>query len=98
MNLEKIDEKVNAILDRKEYVFNAGFDGATASNADARKEIAKILGVDENFVVVKKILQKFGIKNGRITAYFYLSKDVMDKVEVIHKKAKKKMEEAKPAN
>ncbi len=90
MNLDKISEKVNPILDRKEYVFNAEFDSATVSNLDAKKEITKILSADEGLVVIKKILQKFGVKNGRIYAYLYLNKETLGQIEVIHKKAKKK--------
>ena len=96
MNLEKLSEKVNPHLDRKEYVFNAEFDNTTISNVNARKEVAKLLGTNEDLVVIKKILQKFGIKQGKIYAYLYFNKETMDKLEIIHKKAKKK-EEAKPA-
>ncbi len=96
MNIEKSSEKVNPYLDRKEYVFNAEFDDKTVSNVDAKKEIAKLLGTNEDLIVIKKILQKFGIKQGKIYAYLYFNKEIMNQLEIIHKKAKKK-EEAKPA-
>ncbi|MBI4155202.1 hypothetical protein HY498_03910 [Candidatus Woesearchaeota archaeon] len=96
MNLEKISEKVNPILDRKELVFNALFDSCTLSKVNAKKELAKLLGADENLIVIKKIVQRFGEGKGKIHAMLYLNKETLDKIEIVHKKAKKKVEE-KPA-
>jgi len=96
MNLEKISEKVNPVLDRKEIVFNALFDSSTLSKANAKKELAKLLGADENLIVIKKIVQRFGESKGKIHAMLYLNKETLDKIEIVHKRAKKKVEE-KPA-
>ena len=90
MNLEKISEKANPLLERKEIVFKVEFDSNTISKVNAKKEIAMALGADEDLIVIKKILQNYGFKTGKIYATLYFNKENLDKIEIIHKKAKKK--------
>jgi ribosomal protein S24E len=95
MQLEKISEKLNPILDRKEIVFSAVFDNSTVSKGVAKKEVAKSLGADESLIIIQKISQNFGENKGKIYVKSYLNKEMLEKLEVIHKKAKK--QESKPA-
>ncbi len=105
MEMKINSTKENALLDRKEVTGTISFKGATPSNAELAKEVAKSVKADASLVVVKQIYTAFGETNATFKAHAYASKDIMATLEKKGKKAlekeaaaaKKKEEAAKKA-
>ncbi len=98
MNLEIIDKKQNPVLSRIEIKATIGFEKATPSNDEVKKEIASKLKADEKLVVIKGIYTDFGITKADVNAYVYKTKKDLDKIEPKKKEKKEKKPKAeKPA-
>ena len=83
-------EKKNPFLSRIEYEIEVASD-VTPNES----QIKEILGKSEELTVVKKIKGKFGKQIFIVEAVVYDSLDNKEKIEVIPKKVRKKMEKEK---
>ena len=83
----KIQEKIrNDLLGREEI--NVALD-TNSKSEDIRAELASLLAKDQELVVVKQILGRYGSKEFNVKAYAYDSKGILDKLESATKKAVK---------
>ena len=78
----KIKSQVeNPLLSRKELVAEISFDKSTPSNAEVKAAIAKEAKADESLVAVKNIFTAVGSKTAVVSAYHYMNKEDMAKIE-----------------
>jgi len=81
-NIRKVREFDNPLLYRKEYLFAIMHDSQpTPSRAEFREEIAKLLGVDKNLVVIKNLKTEFGTNTTYAEVYVYSNKEKMLEIE-----------------
>jgi len=90
MNVQKIQERKNALLSRREITGVITFTGATPSNNEVRKQLATKLSADEKLVVIKQVLTEYGDATAEISAVVYDSEDVKKTLEPKVKEKKKK--------
>ena len=76
--MEIIENKENKLLGRKEIVAKLANTGSTPARADIKANIAKVLKVDENLVIVNEVSNYFGNSNIKIKAKVYDSKEVLE--------------------
>jgi ribosomal protein S24E len=96
MDLKIIDKNEQPMLSRIEITGKLEFQGATPSTADVKKQLSSELKVGEDLIVVKNIATHFGSETADLTAYAYLNKEDMGKIEP-KPKEKKAKPGAKPA-
>ena len=94
MDVKILEKKEAQLLSRTEIIADVGFTGATPSVNAVKQRFADDLKVDQNLVVVKQILTKFGSSSAKIRIYAYKNKEAMEKVEPKSKKKKEKPAEA----
>jgi ribosomal protein S24E len=92
MEQKIIKQEKNPFLNREELVIEIKSDITPSFD-----EVKKIIGKDENLIVVKKVETNFGKKVFTADAVVYESAEAKDKIETIPKKVRKKMEEDKKA-
>lgn len=93
MNIEKVDEKENPLLLRKEINFKITYDKEKSpSKEEVKKLLINTLKCDENLIVLNKINQIFGKNEARVNLYLYNNIENLKKIE---KKKKVKKEHAK---
>lgn len=93
MESKIISQVKNNSLGREEFVLVVSSD-----NNPSKKEIAEALNKDAELTVVRQIKGSFGKNSFDVDAVVYNTKVDKDKVEVITRKARKKLaEEAKKA-
>ena len=100
MEIEITKEKENRLLHRTEMEGTIRFERETPSRADIIKYIAAKKNVPENLVVVAKVNQKFGARDGKVDIRIYESESMMKSIEpryMLKRQAKtpKKVEEPK---
>ncbi len=78
------------LLNRKEISVDIDFSGITPKKDEIKKRLANSLKVDEELVVVKKIVQRYGGNKIKVFARVYKDKNSLDKIETIKKKKKEK--------
>jgi len=83
----------NPLLGRLEVSGVLEFEGATPSNAQLAEALAKELKKELGLVVVKSIYTRFGHQNAEFTAVIYNDEAAKDKIEMLTKHIKKKLEE-----
>lgn len=81
-----LENKENFLLKRREILAIVEADKTPSFN-EANELIAKDMKVDKEVVVIKKIDSDFGVKNFKIKAFIYNSKEDKEKIE---KKPKEK--------
>ncbi|MEM1895613.1 MAG: hypothetical protein QXR54_00270 [Nanopusillaceae archaeon] len=82
MEIKIIERNENKILDREEIYAIVEHKGeATPRREDIKKKIAAIIGVDENLLVVKKILSLYNQQKSRVWVNVYKNKEAMLKIE-----------------
>ncbi|MEX0568123.1 MAG: 30S ribosomal protein S24e, partial [Candidatus Njordarchaeota archaeon] len=70
MVIRKIRDQENPLLYRKEYIFAVIHDAqSTPARKKLREEIAKLLGVDQNMVVVRRIKTDFGTNTSKVEVH-----------------------------
>ncbi|MFA4960217.1 MAG: hypothetical protein WC548_00990 [Candidatus Pacearchaeota archaeon] len=90
MESKIISQKKNPFLEREEIVIEIE-NGVTPSY----DEVKKIVGKDKELVVIKKVSANFGRYKFIAEVVVYDNKEAKDKIEVVPKKIRKKMEEEK---
>ena len=91
MESKIIHQEKNPFLHREEFIIE--FKSESNPSFD---DIRKVLGKDDELVVVKKINSNFGRKSFTAETVVYDSKESKEKIETSPKKIKKKSEGAKP--
>ena len=87
------EKKENPLLNRTEVKGSIEFDDITPSNVKLAESLAKETKKDINLIVVKSIYTNFGQKLADFEAIIYDNKEARDKIEMLTKHIKKKMEE-----
>jgi ribosomal protein S24E len=93
MEVKNIKETKNLVFDRRE-VQGTIISESTPSNKEATTLLAKKLSAPEEAIKINGIYGKFGMKEFKVTANVYKSKEEKNKVE---KKTKKEIDEEKKA-
>ncbi|MEM3412127.1 MAG: hypothetical protein QW735_00245 [archaeon] len=91
MNLEKIDEKDNRLLLRKELQFLVKFEGPTPSMKNLQ-DLLQSNGYDSERLVIYKTQQKYGGKEMKVFVKYYDTKDAKEKIELKKKEKASKGE------
>lgn len=82
MKMEVVKDFENKLIGRHEVVLRRdGEEGNTPSRAKIKQEVAKQFKVEENLVVVKRILTHFGAASVEIEANIYDDENVLKRVE-----------------
>lgn len=89
-----LEDKENFLLKRREILARVESD-KTPSFDEIRETFAKEMGVDKELVAIKKVDGGFGLKNFRVKAFIYASKEEKEKTE---KKVKVKKTASSEAN
>ena len=92
ITIEKTNE--NQYLQRKEVHGKVSFQGATPSNKQLADALATKLGVKADAISVRHIGTTFGAQNASFEAHVYPSKELLEKVVKLGKKAKEKIAKA----
>lgn len=80
--IRKIKDRENPLLDRKEYIFAVIHDAQpTPSRKRLREELAKLLGVEKDLVVVRRIKTDFGTNISKMEVHVYSDKNKMLEIE-----------------
>jgi small subunit ribosomal protein S24e len=87
------EKKENPLLNRTEIKGNIEFDDITPSNVKLSESLAKETKKEINLIIVKSIYTNFGQKLADFEAIIYDNAESRDKVEMLTKHIKKKMEE-----
>jgi len=78
----KITEQIEQpLLCRKEIIADIDFKAATPSKADIKKQLATALKVKEDVIVIKNIIQEFGVRRGKVIAHLYDSEKDLKNIE-----------------
>jgi len=86
-----ISEGETPLLSRKRYSIEVEhFDSATPKKDGLKKEVAKLLNVNEDLVVVRHVYTKYGYGKSKIIVHVY------NKVEDLQRLEKKKERKEKP--
>lgn len=84
MELSITSNKENKLLGRREIEFNVVQDGSTPSKNDIKAELCKKLNLDPESVIVVKLDQSTGVKQGHGFAHAYPSKEMIEKLEPLY--------------
>jgi ribosomal protein S24E len=87
----------NPFLKRKEVHGKVGFQGATPSQKQLADALATKLGAKADAIFVAHVFTEFGAQSATFEAHVYPSKEQLDKVVKLGKKAKEKAAKAAPA-
>ena len=61
MDINVLEDKENALLERREVRFEVRFSGPTPGRKEVKEALRSKLGVDSDLVVIHKLTQPFGI-------------------------------------
>jgi ribosomal protein S24E len=79
LDVKILDERPNPLLHRKEYTFEVDHAGtATPPRADVRKELAKLVKVPADRLVIERMNARFGTAKTRGEAAAYATKEALD--------------------
>ncbi len=82
LTIRKIKDMDNPLLFRKEYIFEVVHEAkSTPSRAVLREEIAKLIGVDKDLGVVRRIKTEFGTNIARVEVHIYSDHEKMMEIE-----------------
>ena len=84
MDLNITSDKENKLLGRREINFNIVQEGSTPSKKDIRVEICKKLNLDPETVIIVKVDQSTGVRQGIGVTHAYKSKEQIAKQEPSH--------------
>lgn len=100
MKMELTGESRNLLYDRREITAAAVETEATPSRKQVAGELAKLLGVNQECIVIDRIEQRFGRKTAAVRARVYSSPEAAKRFEKAYKFARmqgKKKEGGAPA-
>ena len=79
MDVKILDERANPLMHRKEYTFEVDHAGAaTPPRAEVRKELAKLVKVPADRLVIERMNARFGTAKTRGEAMAYATKEAVD--------------------
>lgn len=79
MDVRILEERANPLLHRKEYTFEVDHAGAaTPPRVEVRKELAKLVKVPADRLVIERMNARFGAAKTRGEAMAYASKEAVD--------------------
>ena len=79
MDVKILDERPNPLMHRKEYLFEVDHAGAaTPPRAEVRKELAKLVKVPADRLVIERMNARFGTARTRGEAMAYATKEAVD--------------------
>jgi len=81
MELKQLYMKDDALISRKEYIFQVEFDKATPSRFEIRDRISKAVSAEPDMLVVRRIDVNFGERKALVLAYVYSDKKIMKQLE-----------------
>ena len=82
MDLKIIDKKEDKLLNREEIYAIAEHPGeATPKREEVRKKLSAMLGVNENLLVVKKIISSYRMPRSRIWVVVYKDEETLRRLE-----------------
>ena len=85
IKIEIISKFENKLLYRTEYVFKVTHDAqGTPARKTIRENVAKILGVPEDLVVVRSVKTPFGVNEAYAEVFVYSDKEKLLKIEPKH--------------
>ena len=91
--IEKQEQK--PLVEREEIIMKVTQTEATPSNAQVQEALAKLTSKAKELIVIKKIHQKFGMREALVYAYIYNSEETKNKFERKKKVKKEKKEEVR---
>lgn len=97
MKVTITEKKDEPMLSRTKVRGTVEFQGATPSNADVAKTLAKNIKADEKLVVVKEITKKFGTQSTPFRAVAYTKAEDMYRIEGMEQPKEEPKEEASEA-
>ncbi len=92
MKHQILKQEKNPFLEREEYLIEI-----EADSNPKFEDVQKIIGKEENSVVIKKLEGNFGRRKFITEVFVYDSEDAKKRVETIPKKIRKKMEDEEKA-
>jgi ribosomal protein S24E len=79
LDVKILDERPNPLMHRKEYTFEVDHAGAaTPPRAEVRKELAKLVKVPADRLVIERMNARFGTAKTRGEAMAYATKEAVD--------------------
>ncbi len=82
LSIRKIKDFDNPLLYRKEYLFAVIHDAqSTPSRQKLREEVSKILGVNKDLVVIRRIKTEFGMNVSKVEVHVYNNREKMLEIE-----------------
>jgi len=100
MKIEIKEKREAPLLSRTRVQAVAVFENETPSREAIRKEIASIIKVNRDLVIIKHVYARFGRKEAKIIAHVYTNMDDLKRIEEEHllkKHFKEEKKEASPA-
>ncbi|WMW21077.1 30S ribosomal protein S24e [Methanolobus mangrovi] len=97
MDIKIINDKNNALLNRRELDLKVTFDGATPSRNDVRSKLAAMLTVPMGLVIVQKMDNEFGKQELKGYVKIYEDEARMKQVEETYVLERNKMPEPEVA-
>jgi len=76
MDFQKVSEKHNALLKRKDVIIKINYDGATPSKLSLQQVLAKEFSTEPNHIEITKIISEVGIDKGTIMIKVWDTKEV----------------------
>ena len=76
--------KENKLLGRRDIEFNVVQDGSTPSKNEIKAELCKKLNLNPDSVIVVKVDQSTGVRQGHGFAHAYPSKEMIEKSEPVY--------------
>ena len=97
VKLEKVMEKTNSLLKRKELEFIADHSlSGTPNRAEIKKKIAAMLNQGLSLVFIKKVVTLSGENKSKVTVHVYENKDIAEKIEPDYIIKRNEIKEEKP--
>jgi ribosomal protein S24E len=85
LDVKILDERPNPLLQRKEYTFEVDHAGAaTPPRSEVRKELAKLVKVPSDRLVIERMNARFGTAKTRGEAMAYATKEAVDATVRVH--------------
>ena len=97
MDLKITEQKQNPFLSRTEIKAQLLYEGKTPSIPEIRKVLASQMKKEEQLVIIRNILTKFGFNHAVVEATAYSKKEDLEKAEpkyIINRQTGKKAEKA----
>lgn len=89
MNIKIIQEKENSLLKRRELDLEVESPDKTPSNQELKKELATLLKIKEELIVLKGIYQVFGKRTSKAGVHVYKDEKSLKEIEGRQKRKKK---------